>query len=38
MLFSFGLKPEFKRLAYDNTRKQRGGHPGLLDSLLSADQ
>ena len=38
MLFSFGLKPEFKRLAYDNARKQRGEHPGLLDSLLSADQ
>jgi GxxExxY protein len=38
MLFSFGLKPEFKRMAYDNVRKQRGEHPGLLDSLLSADQ
>ncbi len=22
MLFSFGLKPEFKRLAFDNARKQ----------------
>lgn len=38
MLFSFGLKPEFKRLAYDNARKQRGAHPGLLDSLLAVDQ
>src|SRR6267143_5985621 len=32
MLLSFGLKPEFKRLAYDNTRKKRGNHPDLLDS------
>ncbi|MDQ2920412.1 MAG: GxxExxY protein [Acidobacteriota bacterium] len=38
MLFSFGLKPEFKRLAYDNARKQRGEHPSLLDTLLSVDQ
>ena len=37
MLFSFGLKPEFKRLVYDNARKQRGEHPGLLDTLLAAD-
>lgn len=38
MLFSFGLKPEFKRLAYDNTRKQRGESPSLLNRLLSSDQ
>jgi GxxExxY protein len=38
MLFSFGLKPEFKRLAYDNERKQGGLRPSLLDTLLSADQ
>jgi GxxExxY protein len=38
MLFSFGLKAEFKRLAYDNVRKQRGKNPSLLDSLLSGDQ
>lgn len=38
MLFSFGLKPEFKRLAYDNARKQRGEHPSLLDTLLSPDK
>ena len=37
MLFSFGLKPEFKRLAYDNVRKQGGLRKGLLDKLLSAD-
>ncbi len=38
MLFSFGLKPEFKRLAYDNARKQRGQHSSLLEGLLSAEQ
>jgi GxxExxY protein len=37
MLFSFGLKPEFKRLAYDNTRKRRGNRPDLLTTLLTAD-
>jgi GxxExxY protein len=38
MLFNFGLKPEFKRMAFDNTRKQRGEHPSLLQTLLSVDQ
>ena len=38
MLFSFGLKPEFKRMAFDNARKQRGERPGLLDALLSVDE
>jgi len=37
MLFSFGLKPEFKRLAFDNALNQRGEHPSLLDALLSVD-
>jgi GxxExxY protein len=37
MLFSFGLKPEFKRLAYDNTRKQRREHPSLLTTFLKSD-
>jgi GxxExxY protein len=37
MLLSFGLKPEFKRLAYDNIRKKRGNHPDLLTTLLTAD-
>jgi len=37
ILFSFGLKPEFKRLAYDNTRKKRGNHPDLLTTLLAAN-
>jgi hypothetical protein len=38
MLFSFGLKPEFKRLAFDNSRKQLGEGPGLLETLLSTDE
>ena len=38
MLFNFGLKPEFKRLAFDNARKPRGEPSGLLDALLSVDR
>jgi len=38
MLFNFGLKPEFKRMAFDNSRKQRGEHPSLLEMLLSVNQ
>ena len=38
MLFSFGLKPQFKRMTYDNARKLRGEHPGLLDTLLQAEE
>ena len=38
LLFSFGLKPQFKRLAFDNARKQRGEHLSLLDALLSVDR
>ncbi len=38
LLFSFGLKAEFRRLAYDNVRKQQRVHPGLLDTLLSPNQ
>jgi hypothetical protein len=38
MLFSFGLKPEFRRLAFDNSRKQRREHSSLLDALLSVDR
>ncbi|HEV7472704.1 MAG TPA: GxxExxY protein [Pyrinomonadaceae bacterium] len=37
MLFSFGLKPEFKRLAFDNARKQGARRPSLLETLLSTD-
>lgn len=35
LLFNFGIKPEFKRLAFDNTRKRQGGRPRLLDALLT---
>jgi GxxExxY protein len=35
ILFGFGIRPEFKRLAYDNRRKQHRGKSGLLDELLS---
>ena len=38
MLFNFGLKPEFKRMVFDNSRKQPGKHPSLLETLLSIDQ
>lgn len=37
LLFNFGLKPEFKRLAYDNSRKIQGGRSGLMEALLSDD-
>ena len=37
MLFNFGLKPEFKRMVFDNSRKQPGKHPSLLETLLSVD-
>ena len=37
ILFSFGLKPEFKRLVYDNARNKRGNHPDLLTTLLTAN-
>jgi GxxExxY protein len=36
ILFNFGMTPEFKRMAFDNSRKQ-AKHPGLLESLLSVD-
>lgn len=35
LLFNFGLKPEFKRLAFDNARKRRSDGPQLLDLLLT---
>ena len=37
ILFNFGVKPEFKRMAFDNSRKLRAGHTGLLESLLAVD-
>jgi GxxExxY protein len=38
LLFNFGIKPEFKRLAFDNTRKQRAEETRLLDALLAPSQ
>lgn len=38
MLFNFGLKREFKSMVFDNSRKLRGKHPTLLETLVSADQ
>ncbi len=38
LLFNFGNKPEFKRLAFDNTRKQRGEGTRLSDALLAPSQ
>jgi len=36
MLFNFGLKPQFKRLAFDNKRKQiRESSESIMDQLLS---
>ena len=35
ILFGFGIRPEFKRLAYDNQRKQHRAKSGMLEELLS---
>ena len=37
LLFNFGLKPEFKRLVFDNCRKQSTTPISLLDRLLHPD-
>lgn len=37
MQFGFGLKTQFKRLAYDNSRKQAGARPSLLKALISTN-
>ena len=34
LLLNFGPKPEFQRLAFDNTRKKPLGTVGLLDALF----
>ena len=34
MLFNFGLKPQFKRFAFDNSRKRPRESSGLLETLL----
>ena len=37
LLFNFGLKPQFKRLAFDNRRKHlRQESKSIMDSLLSS--
>ncbi|MGI8896841.1 MAG: GxxExxY protein [Pyrinomonadaceae bacterium] len=38
LLFNFGINPEFKRLAFDNSRKYHGERTILLDAMLAADQ
>jgi hypothetical protein len=38
LLFNFGIKPEFKRLAFDNARKHHGKCTNLLDAMLAADK
>ncbi len=38
LLLNFGIKPEFRRMAFDNARKQRGDRKNLLNALLSTDQ
>ena len=38
LLFNFGFKPQFKRFAFENSRKQRRDDPSLLSSLLGTDQ
>ena len=36
LLFNFGLKPQFKRLAFDNRRKQvRDGSKSIIELMLS---
>lgn len=40
LLFNFGLKPEFKRLIFDNPRKSMRGTPGIsvADLLVATDK
>ena len=37
LLFNFGVKPQFKRFAFENSRKQRKAETDLLGSLLKSD-
>lgn len=37
LLFNFGVKPQFKRFAYENSRKQRKAETDLLGRLLKSD-
>ena len=38
LLFNFGIKPDFKRLAFDNSRKRHDKRSNLLDAMLATDQ
>jgi GxxExxY protein len=38
ILFNFGVKPQFKRFAFENSRKQRRNVSGLLSSLLGSEE
>lgn len=38
ILFNFGIKPEFRRLAFDNARKHHGDRTNLLDVMLATEQ
>ena len=38
ILFNFGIKPQFKRLAFDNARKHHGDRTNLLDVMLATEQ
>ena len=37
ILFGFGLKPEFKRMAFDNSRKNLAVRPDLLAALFDSE-
>jgi len=37
ILFNFGIKPEFKRMAFDNARKRNRQRTNLLHAMLSND-
>ena len=37
ILFNFGIKPEFKRMAFDNARKRNRQRTSLLQAMLSND-
>lgn len=38
LLFNFGVKPQFKRFVFENSRKQRRHDTGLLNSIMGTDQ
>ena len=38
LLFNFGIKPQFRRMAFDNARKHHGERTNLLDAMLATEQ